>query len=135
MSPIVPFCFPQKNTRLFRDGEPRTAAWTFTQLLSSEHLYPRWLVECYLTSTKTIRLIRDEEPRTATSTFTQLLNSDSHSVCLKWRLYIPLGDSLFFFFLFFFFEDVLLVEFMYLDVTRMPGEKNRGRFRFLLLCS
>ena len=79
-----------------RDGEPRTATSTFTQLLNS------WAagVQCCLTSTETVRIItvqvqrcftstenirtiisiRDGEPRTATSTFTQLLNSGTAGV-------------------------------------------------------
>ena len=32
-----------------------------------------------------------------------------------------------------FVEDVALVEFMYLVLTRMPGESCRGRLRSLLL--
>ena len=57
-----------ETIRLIRDGEPRTATSTFTQLLSSD-------VQCRFTSTETIRLIRDGEPGMAISTFTQLLNS------------------------------------------------------------
>ena len=49
-------------------------------------------------------------------------------VCLKWRVYMPLGASI--------LEDVPLVEFMYLVFTRMPGESyRRGRGSLLLyLC-
>ena len=50
----------------FRDGEPRTATATFTQLQTSDTEQ----VQCCFTSTETIRTIRDGEPRTATSTFT-----------------------------------------------------------------
>ena len=44
-------------------------------------------------------------------------------VCLKCRVYMPLGAS--------FFEDVPLVEFMYLVFNRMPGERYRSRLRSL----
>ena len=50
--------YVHRNRRLIRDGEPRTATSTFTQLLSSES----WLVECCFTSTETIRLIRTGSP-------------------------------------------------------------------------
>ena len=46
-------------------------------------------------------------------------------VCLKCRVYMPLGAS--------FFEDVPLVEFVYLEFTCMPGESYRRRLRSLLL--
>ena len=49
-----------------RNGRPRTATSTFTQLL-------RFVLPCCFTSTETVRTIRDGEPRTATSTFPQLL--------------------------------------------------------------
>ena len=52
--------------RTVRDGEPRTAISTFTQLLSSE-------MQFKVTSTETILTIRDGERRTAISTFTKLL--------------------------------------------------------------
>ena len=54
--------------RTIRDGEPRTATSTSTQLCREQ-------VQCCFTSTETIRTISDGEPRTATSTFTQLLSS------------------------------------------------------------
>ena len=63
-----------ETIRIIRDGEPRTATSTFTQLLNSE-LQPVQ-VQCCFTSTETVRTIRDGEPRTATSTFTQLLSSN-----------------------------------------------------------
>ena len=47
-------------------------------------------------------------------------------VCLKWRVYMPLGGILF-------FEDVPLVEFMYFIFTRMPGDSYCRRLRSLLL--
>ena len=59
-----------KAVRTIRDGEPRTATSTFTQLLSSVVDY---FFKCCFTSTETIRTVRDRESRTATSTFTQLL--------------------------------------------------------------
>ena len=63
-------CFTFTETiRLIRDGEPKTATSTVTQLLSS-------LLQCCFTFTETIRLIRDGEPKTATSTLTQHLSSD-----------------------------------------------------------
>ena len=54
-----------------RDGEPRTATSTFTQIPSSELCS----VQCCFRSTETIRTIRDGEPGMATSTLTQLLGS------------------------------------------------------------
>ena len=72
----VQCCFTSTETiRTIRDGEPRTATSTFTQLLSSE------IVQCCFTSTETIKTIRDGEPRTATSTFTQLLNFEIVQCC------------------------------------------------------
>ena len=66
-------CFTSTEIiRTIRDGEPRAASSTFTQLLSFELL----LVQCCFTSTEAIKTIRDGEPRTATSTFTQLLSSE-----------------------------------------------------------
>ena len=70
---MVQCCFTSTETiRLIRDGEPRTATSTFTQLLSSDRAVQ---VQCCFTSPETIRLIRDGEPRTATSTFSQLLST------------------------------------------------------------
>ena len=43
-----------------------------------------------------------------------------HQVCLKWRVYMPLGAS------FFLGGDVPLVELMYLVFTRMPGVGDSG---------
>ena len=63
--------YVHRDLRTIRDGEPRTATSTFTQLLSSDILD-----QCCFTATETIRTVRDGEPRTATSTFTQLLGSD-----------------------------------------------------------
>ena len=60
-----------------RDGEPRTATSTSTQLLSCNM---SGSVQCCFTSTETIRTIREGEPRTSTSTFTQLLGSDALSL-------------------------------------------------------
>ena len=59
-----------ETIRPMRDGEPRTAALTFTQLLSSD-----LKVQCCFMSTESISSIRDGEPRMAALTFTQLLNS------------------------------------------------------------
>ena len=65
----VQCCFTSTETlRTIRDGEPRTATSTFTQLLSSFF----W---CWFKSKETIRTIRDGEPRTATSSFTLFLSS------------------------------------------------------------
>ena len=61
-----------ETVRTIRDGEPRTATLTFTQLLSSVVDY-FFFFKCCFTSTETIRTVRDRESRTATSTFTQLL--------------------------------------------------------------
>ena len=70
----VQCCFTSTETiRTIRDGEPRTATSTFTQLLSS---VPWVQVQCCFMFTETIRTIRDAEPTTATSTFTQLLSSE-----------------------------------------------------------
>ena len=72
----VQCCFTStETTRTIRDGEPRTATLTFTQLLELcvEHMQVQ--VQCCFTSTETTRTIRDGEPRTATLTFTQVLNS------------------------------------------------------------
>ena len=78
----VQCCFTSTETiRTIRDGEPRTATSTFTQLLLSDP--EKVKVQCCFTSTETIvtiRLIRDGEPRMATSTFTQLLSSDLEKV-------------------------------------------------------
>ena len=58
----VQCCLTSTETvRTIRDGEPRAATSTLTQLLSSE---VRLLLQCRFTSTD-----RDGEPRTATSTF------------------------------------------------------------------
>ena len=57
-----------ETVRTLRDGEPRTATSTFTQLLSSADVQ----VQCCFTSTETKRTIRDGEPRTAISIFTRL---------------------------------------------------------------
>ena len=66
--------------RTVRDGEPRTATSTSTQLLSSECL--NYFFKCCFTFTETVRTIRDgREPRTATSTFTQLLSSECLNSC------------------------------------------------------
>ena len=71
----VQCCFTStETTRLIRDGEPRTATSTFTQLLSSVSLHCVQ-VQCCFTSTETTRLVRDGKPRTATSTSTQFLSS------------------------------------------------------------
>ena len=67
----VQCCFTSmETTRPVRDGEPRTAALTFTQLLSSD-----LKIQCCFMSTETISSIRDGEPRTVTLTFTLLLSS------------------------------------------------------------
>ena len=51
-------CFTSTETlRLIRDGEPRTATSTFTQLQSSANLIVYWLVECCFTSTETVGLL------------------------------------------------------------------------------
>ena len=68
----VQCCFTSTETiRTIRDGEPRTATSTFTQLLSSDIEQ----VQCCLTSTETVGTIRDGKPRTTTSTFSQPLSS------------------------------------------------------------
>ena len=68
-------CFTSTETiRTIRDGEPRTATSTFTQLRSSE-THPS--VQCCFTATETIMTIRDGDPRTAASTFTQFPSSES----------------------------------------------------------
>ena len=71
----VQCCFTFTETiRKIRDGEPRTATSTFTQLLNS---VPWVQIQCCFTLTETVlRTIRDGEPRMATSTFTQLLSSE-----------------------------------------------------------
>ena len=59
-------CFTSTETvQTVRDGEPRTATSTSTQLLSSA----TQRVQCCFTSTETVRTIRGGEPRTTTSTF------------------------------------------------------------------
>ena len=59
-------CFTSTETvQTVRDGEPRTATSTFTQLLSSA----TQRIQCSFTSTETVRTIRGGEPRTTTSTF------------------------------------------------------------------
>ena len=65
----VQCCFmsTRETIRTIRDRDPRTAASTFTQFLSSVQ------VHCRFTSTETIRTVRDGKPRTATSNSTQLL--------------------------------------------------------------
>ena len=67
-----------ETIRTIRDGEPRSATSTFTQLLGSVSLF-RVQVQCCFMSTETERTIRDGEPRTATSTFTQLLRSEERT--------------------------------------------------------
>ena len=67
---VLPYV--HRNRRFIRDGEPRTATSTFTQILNSAKTVR---VQCCFMSTETMRTIRDREPRTATSTFTQLLSS------------------------------------------------------------
>ena len=63
----VQCCFMSTETlRTVRDGEPRKATSTFTQLLS--------LVQCCFMSTETTKTVRDGDSRKATSTFTQLLS-------------------------------------------------------------
>ena len=57
-----------ETVRTLRDGEPRTATSTFTQLLSSTDVQ----VQCCFTSTETKRTIRDGSPGTAISIFTRL---------------------------------------------------------------
>ena len=65
-------CFTSTETvRPIRNGEPRMATSTFTQLLRSEANTNSF--QFSFQSAATTRLIRDEEPRTATSTLTQLL--------------------------------------------------------------
>ena len=67
--------YVHRNRRLVRDGEPRTATSTFTQLLRPMcacHVVVV-VVEVLLYLHRNRRLIGDGEPRTATSTFTQLL--------------------------------------------------------------
>ena len=73
--PRVQCCFTSTETvQTFRDGDPKTATSSFTQLLCSVQS-PFTSVQCCFTFTETIRTVRDGEPRTATSTFTQLLSS------------------------------------------------------------
>ena len=70
--PLDPGCLRSvatENMRLLRDGEPRTATSTFTQLLRSALSRS---VSLYVHRDHTIR---DGEPRTATSTFTQPMSS------------------------------------------------------------
>ena len=84
---VVQCCFTSTETvRLVRDGEPRTATSTFTQILSSA-MESSLLLKCCFTPTETVRLIRDGEPRTASSIFTQLLNSVA-SLKLPRRLHV-----------------------------------------------
>ena len=60
----VQCCFTSTETiRTIRDGEPRVATSTFTQLLNSNQSLVQ--VQCGFTSTETIR---DEEHMTASST-------------------------------------------------------------------
>ena len=56
--------FRPQTVGTVRDGEPRAATSTYTQLL---------------TSTETVGTVRDGEPRAATSTYTQLLTSERGS--------------------------------------------------------
>ena len=86
---------PQMPVRTIRDGEPRKATSTFTQLLNSDMIVQ---VQCCFTSTETIRAIssiRDGEPRKATSTFTQLLSSASkrglNNLYLNYKPAFPLN--------------------------------------------
>ena len=64
-----------ETKRTIKDGKPRTAISTFTQLLSS--------VQCCFTSTEIVRTVRDGEPRTTTSTFTQLLSSEKMMIMVE----------------------------------------------------
>ena len=70
-----------------RDGEPRTATATFTQLLSSDS--ERKNVQCCCTSTEAIGTIRDGEPRTATSTVTLLLSTEGDGEGGKFNVVLP----------------------------------------------
>ena len=85
--PFVRCCCTSTETvrTVIRDGCPRTATSTFTQLLSSVRvLCPELCSSSMLlfTATKTVwTIIRDGCPRTATSTFTQLLSSVRVQCC------------------------------------------------------
>ena len=75
ISYAVQCCITSTETiQTTRDGGPRTATSTFTQLLSSDTSS-----SVLLFVHRDLRTIRDGEPRTATSTFTQLLNSVSYT--------------------------------------------------------
>ena len=65
-------CFTSTETvRTIRDGEPRTATSTFTQLLSSVSVFVSALLYVHRNHQALLGT-----PRTATSTFTQPLSSD-----------------------------------------------------------
>ena len=105
-----------ETIRTIRDGEPRTATSTFTQLLTSEGGFFFFFMFHFFTSTETIRTIRDGEPRTAASNFTHLLRSDTSSSSLLYvhrdykgrgardgHLEFHTAPELFFVFILFFF--------------------------------
>ena len=76
---VVQYCFTSTETvRTIRDGEPRTATSTSTQLLRSMRGFTE-VTSCF-TSTETVWTVRDGEPRTSTSTFTQLLSSNEEGL-------------------------------------------------------
>ena len=87
----VQCCFTTTEAiRTIRDGEPRTATSTFTQLLSS-------VLQCCFTSTEIVRTVRERETGTATSTSTQLLSfeniaCEANNVALVLYMY----DSMYF---------------------------------------
>jgi len=59
------------------------------------------------------------------NSFCLMLAHACRRVCLKWRVCKLLGDIP--------FEDVRLVEFTYLVLSRTSSESYRGWFRFLLI--
>ena len=77
----VQCCFTSTEIiRTVRDGEPRTATSTVTQLLSSD-------TSCsvLLYVHRAIRTVRDREPRMVTTTSTQLLGSADSSFTVALR--------------------------------------------------
>ena len=72
-----------ETMRTIRDGEPKKAGSTLTQLLNSAHTKGPFKFSVALHPQRTtIKSVRDREPRTVTSTLTQLLNSVTSNIFL-----------------------------------------------------
>ena len=76
-----------ETTRTIRDGEPRTATSTFTQLLSSVILFSS--MSLYVHRDRTVYcIVRHGEPRSVTSTFAQLRGSVEDVPLVEFNMYL-----------------------------------------------